>query len=136
LLFSKEKQERAEKRAGASSATGVRLHASRARLTNRATKLQPTATQHEKSQQKRQANNDKRRHKNLTIEFFLAFMVVRPRITATSTPASVASIIFHHPFTLTPLLLSIMDTRCDCFERFWISGALSNRFREMDFDRF
>jgi hypothetical protein len=55
LLLSKEKQETAEKRAGASLATGVRLDASRARLTKRATSLQPTATpqkQHEKSQQK------------------------------------------------------------------------------------
>jgi hypothetical protein len=51
----RKKQERAEKRAGASLAKGVRLYASRARLTNRATSLQPTATpqkQHKKSQQK------------------------------------------------------------------------------------
>jgi hypothetical protein len=51
LLLSKEKHETAEKRAGASLATD----ANRARLTKRATSLQPTATpqkQHEKSQQK------------------------------------------------------------------------------------
>jgi hypothetical protein len=54
-LLSKEKQEAAEKRAGASLATGVRLDASRGRLTKRAPSLQPTATpqkQYEKSQQK------------------------------------------------------------------------------------
>jgi hypothetical protein len=74
LLWSFVVVEGKTRKSGENSVVRVRLDASRARLTKRATSLQPHLNYSDTSKstlkittKNREANNDKRRHKNLTV---------------------------------------------------------------------
>jgi hypothetical protein len=69
LLLSKEKQERAEKRAGASLATGFRLGALNEARNLTSTNSDTSKRTGKMTTQNKEPMDDKRRHKNLTSRF-------------------------------------------------------------------